>query len=256
MKPEDIIKIKEILPTSLGSDEIRTRFASDILRRSIFSARMESARYLASLKSVLIGVSQGVTNAASARESLLKMLESLGHSPLDGGGLKNPASIRRLNLIIDTHRQMAASVANLANESEGSVDLFPAWELTRMVSKRQPRADWQRRWNEAASSVNWEGVAKKAFPKMIALKSSPIWAALGDGAGGFRDTLGNPYPPFAFGSGLAWIDVDREECERIGLVEEGEKVKAPEMASLQPGDDDIKEALTNYDLGDFLEDLR
>ena len=41
MDPAEIIRIKELLPTSLGSDEVREQIAADILRRSIFSARME-----------------------------------------------------------------------------------------------------------------------------------------------------------------------------------------------------------------------
>ena len=41
------MRLKELLPTSLGSAEIREQIARDILRRSVFSARMECARYLA-----------------------------------------------------------------------------------------------------------------------------------------------------------------------------------------------------------------
>jgi hypothetical protein len=55
---------------------------------------------------------------------------------------------------------------------------------------------------------------------MCALKTSPIWQALADGAGGFEDTLGSPYPPFAFGSGMAWVNVRRSEWKRI-CQEEG-----------------------------------
>ena len=46
MKPSDIMRLKELLPTELGSAEIREQIARDILARSIFSARMESAHYL------------------------------------------------------------------------------------------------------------------------------------------------------------------------------------------------------------------
>ena len=41
MKPADIIRLKDLLPTSLGSDEIREQIAADILRRSVFSARLQ-----------------------------------------------------------------------------------------------------------------------------------------------------------------------------------------------------------------------
>ena len=51
----------------------------------------------------------------------------------------------------------------------------------------------------------------------VALKSSPIWQALGDGVGGFKDTLGNPYPPFAFGSGMGWTDVSADDAASLGL---------------------------------------
>jgi len=62
---------------------------------------------------------------------------------------------------------------------------------------------------------------------MIALKDSPIWQALGDGAGGYRDTLGNPYPPFAFSSGMAWRGVRRERCIEMGLIGENEQPGVP-----------------------------
>ena len=57
---------------------------------------------------------------------------------------------------------------------------------------------------------------------LVALKNSPIWQALGDGVGGYNDTLGNPYPPFAFDSGMAWVGVDRSECIKLGLVKKHE----------------------------------
>lgn len=46
MKPEDIERIKDLLPTELCSSEIRSRIAADILRRAVFSARMENVRDL------------------------------------------------------------------------------------------------------------------------------------------------------------------------------------------------------------------
>jgi hypothetical protein len=49
---------------------------------------------------------------------------------------------------------------------------------------------------------------------MVALKTSPIWAEIGRGAGGYLDTIGTEYPPFAFGSGLAWVNVGRREWKR------------------------------------------
>ena len=248
MTAADIQRIKDLLPTSLGSDELRSSIASDILRRSVFSARMESARYLARIREVCAQVSEGSINQATARARLLETLSQMGHSPLDGGGLANPASIRRLNLIIDTQRQMAASVSRIQTQTPGTLAAYPAWELTRLVGKAVPREDWPARWRNAGESIGWEGALKDRF---IALKTSPIWQALGDGAGGFRDTLGNPYPPFAYSSGMAWVAVDRETCERLGLS--GPEPETVPSASLSPAEKDIADAASR--LGFTLEDL-
>ena len=248
MTAADIQRIKDLLPTTLGSEEIREQIAADILRRSVFSARMASATYLAKVREVCAQVSEGSINQATARARLLETLSQMGHSPLDDGGLTNPASIRRLNLIVDTQRQMAASVSRIQTQTPAVLERWPAWELTRLVGKAVPREDWPARWRNAGESIGWEGALKDRF---IALKTSPIWQALGDGAGGFRDTLGNPYPPFAYSSGMAWVAVDRETCERLGLsVPEPETVPS---ASLSPAEKDIADAASR--LGFTLEDL-
>ena len=248
MKPEDIERIKDLLPTSLGSDEIREQIAADILRRSVFSARMENARYLAKIREVATAMAAGKINAADARAQLLTVLEQMGHSPLDEGGLRNPASIRRLNLILDTQRQMAASVARLSEETEATMTIFPAWELVRTGTRRVPREDWPARWRAAGNSVGWEGALQNRF---IALKKSPIWQALGDGEGGFTDTLGNPYPPFAYSSGMNWRAVDADTCDKLGLGNNDKGIVDAEsttVPSLSPSDEDIAAAIERYGL--------
>ena len=241
MTPEEIERVKDLLPTDLGSEEIRRTVAADILRRSVFSARMASATYLAKIRDVCSRVLAGEINQATAVLELTQTLADMGHSPQDGTGLDNPASLRRLNLIIDTQTQMAASVARLDNQTEATIALWPAWELVRFEARRVPREDWARRWREAGNATGWEGALQNRF---IALKSSPIWAALGAGAGGFRDTLGNPYPPFAYSSGLDWMEVSADECKRLGLAV-GRAVK-PDRVSLSPGEQDILDAITRY----------
>ena len=243
MTAADVIRIKELLPTSLGSDEIRERIAKEILQRSVFSARMESARYLAKVRDVCAQIAAGEINQADARLKLVTLLEQMGHSPQDGGGITNPASTRRLNLIIDTQRQMAASVSRLAGQTESTIYLRPAWELKRFETRAVPRPDWDRRWAAAGLACNFEGALKDRF---IALKTSPIWQHLGNGAGGYKDTLGNPYPPFAFSSGMDWVEVDRDKCIALGLIKEDEDIAAPSLASLSPGKRDIAEAVERY----------
>ena len=238
MDPAESIRIKDLLPTDLGSDEVREQVAADILRRSILSARMEDLRHLAVIRDVCADVVAGAINQATARERLPASLARMGHSPLDEGGISNPASIRRLNLIVDTQTRMAASVARIDNQTEATIALWPAWELFRFETRQKPRQDWTRRWREAGNYCGWQGALQNRF---IALKNSPIWAALGQGAGGFRDTLGNPYPPFAFNSGLDWMEVSAEECKRLGLSTS--TAANPPRANLSPGERDILEAV-------------
>ena len=257
MDPAEIIRIKDLLPTSLGSDEVKEQLAADILRRSIFSARMEDLRHLAVIRDVCADVVSGAINRAEARSRLLASLERMGHAPTDEGGISNPANIKRLDLIIDTQRRMAASVANIAAETPATLEEWPAQELTRFVGRGAPRADWAARWAAAGDAVGWVGAAKDAggFPdwRMVALKTSPIWQALGDGAGGYKDTLGNPYPPFAYGSGLAWADVSRDEAIELGLIdpEVGRAVPGePEVPSLSPSEEDIADAVSRLGFDD------
>lgn len=259
MKAADIAKIKELLPTSLGSAEIREQIAADILRRSLFSARMASASYLGRLREVLEEMLRGTISQSSARDILASLLEKMGHSMSDGGGLKNPASIRRLNLILETQTQMAASVAKSHEQTATVVNAYPAWALMRLESRRAPREDWRARWNAAGSSCGWEGARREPWHgagtsfAFVALKSSPIWAALGNGAGGFDDTLGNPYPPFAYSSGMGWEDVDRETAEELGLVTPDDRLGALTGKSLDPASDEIAEAARRhgFDFEDF-----
>ena len=250
MTPEDIQRIKDPLPTTLGSEEIRDQIAADILRRSVFSARMASATYLARIRDVCARMLSGEINQATAVKDLMQELQAMGNSPLDDGGLSNPASLRRLNLIVDTQTQMAASVARIDNQTEATLMLWPAWELVRFEGRAQPRQDWPARWRAAGESVAWDGALQR---RMIALKGSPIWQALGQGAGGFRDTLGNPYPPFAYSSGLDWQEVSAEECQRLGLSTASDS--APEAASLSPGMQDIRDAIERYGFPDIGEGL-
>ena len=258
MTPAEIMRLKELLPTSLGSEEIREQIATDILQRSIFSARMESAHYLKRLREVCTQILTGEINNATARADLLSLLEQMGHSPLDDGGLMNPASIRRLNLILDTQRQMATSVALLSEQTEATVWLYPAWELSRRETRRVPRDDWADRWQAAGDAVGWESALMLrgiTGSRMIALKSSPIWAALGSGAGGYTDTLGNPYPPFAYNSGLDWDEVDRDECISLGLITADEDIASPGSQSLSPGGKDIQEAIARYGFPEIADGL-
>ncbi len=115
---------------------------------------------------------------------------------------------------------MAASAAAVNAQNEYSVYAEPAWKLLRFGQRRVPR-DWLQRWKAAGDATGWVGAIRDS-DVMVALKNSPIWQALGDGVGDYNDTLGNPYPPFAFSSGMDWSGVRRDECIKLGLIKKYE----------------------------------
>ena len=122
--------------------------------------------------------------------------------------------------VLRTQSRMAASVARANSQTVGTCYAFPAWELVRYKESRVLR-DWKARWKAAGDATGWVGAIRDS-DVMVALKNSPIWQALGDGVGGYNDTLGNPYPPFAFSSGMDWSGVRRDECIKLGLVKKHE----------------------------------
>lgn len=231
MSIADDILARATLPTHLSSQEIRDQWAQRIREQSVFSARTTDESYLQSLRSTLAQVVDGRINGARAREILLRKLDEIGYDaeaggfpgdegipPAAAGSLRDLASARRLKLILETNETVGYSLANLARASDPDVmALQPGWRLIPGRYRKAPRADWEARWKAAGESVGWKGASRTEF---TALKDSPIWAALGAGAGGYRDTMGNPYPPFAWGSGLTWVDVDRDTCITLGILQE------------------------------------
>lgn len=242
------ILAKAVMPTHLSTAEIQQQIAADIRRRAIFSARTTQAGYLKRLQKVLAQVASGRIDDATARATLLRHLDQAGYTPATGfpgdptrgippgSGLTDLSSQRRLNLILRTNRLATASVAMLQADTPETTSLFPALKLERYMGRREPRQDWPARWHAAGESVAWQGATPTA---MVALKSSPIWQALGNGAGGYTDTLGNPYPPFAFGSGLAWTPISATQAQALGL--EGDA--ALSRPSLSPGEKEIQDTL-------------
>lgn len=236
---------KQLLPTSLDSAGLQ-QLSAAVRRQSLFSAQTTLTDYLQEIKDVIssvvdpkqvtrigedgqplpLTVTEGF-NPASAREALRNKLRELGYAPEDGqeGTIQDLSSSGRINLVVATNTDLAhgAGAFIQQNSNEDVVDLWPALELVRFEDRDEPR-DWPMRWRIAAQ-VAGDALAAAALElhgKMAALKSSGIWQALGDGAGGFLDTLGNPYPPFAFRSGMWTEEKDRDEAIELGLIQEGE----------------------------------
>ena len=250
---------RRLFPTDFSSADIRG-LSRELRMRSVFSARMTHAEAVQELADVVDDMLSGKINMATGRLRMMRKLKSLGYDPEKGfpgelgvappaerASLRDLSSERRIDLMLETNQRIAANYGRMvAGNSPYALREYPAWELVRLYLRRVPRGSadshsdgWALRWAAAGESVNWEGALQSP---MIARKDSPIWKALGEGAGGYTDTLDNPFPPFAFNSGLAWREVSRAECAKLGLIQ-GDEVPEPMQGQLTPGQQEVKAAL-------------
>jgi len=175
---------------------------------------------------------------AYARTQVKDLLKQLDYAPEEGkaGTLQDLSSDARINLVLKTNVELSQGAGHFIQSNDPSVvEAFPAQELVRFEPRVVPR-DWEMRWSLCASVVGDVAAARclEESGRMVALKSSDIWQALGDGEDGSMDTLGNPYPPFAFNSGMWTQDVAYDDAVELGLLKDGEDAKpAPlDLASL------------------------
>lgn len=159
---------------------------------------------------------ENIKEAVRTSENKLLLYEQLKDFGIVGDAadgsirLENLASTTRVDLTIKTTRMVNESLKQLEEASDPlQKELNPCWCAVRDEYRKEPR-DWPSIWNEAANRVMWEGVAK-GTTDMVARKDSPIWNELGTG---FDDSVGNPYPPFFWGSGVGWEVVTEEEAEQ------------------------------------------
>jgi hypothetical protein len=268
---------RQILPTGLGSADLR-RLGREVTERAVFSARVTNAEFLGELAQVIDDMLDGKINMATGRLRLFRKLKELGYDPEVGfpeemgkvppaerGSIQDLSSVGRLNLMLTTNERMAVNYGRMVDgNTPYARHAYPAWELVRLyrrvIERGSPESHspgWEERWEAAGALVDWQGAVSH---RMIARKDSPIWRALGAGAGGYQDTLDNPYPPFAFNSGMAWRAVGRAECIELGLIEEDETPEEME-GDLLPGaaeinavfdrlPPDLREAL-DREIGDY-----
>ena len=148
----------------------------------------------------------------------------------------------------------------LRNWDQERVDDFPALELHRLFDREVPRGSerdpageengWDYRWPAACEEAG-DDDALAVFQetgRMVALKSSGVWQALGDGAGGYDDTLGNDFEPFAFNSGVGCDELSLEETLALGLMQRGEVAKPAKVdfATLFDLPDDLEARCAAY----------
>lgn len=226
------LRSRELLPTTLSSAQLK-QINAELLRRSVFSAKVQNFAFLDRVAEVmgkivdptLTGQEQGsYMDRATARLELRTLLQQLGYSPTEDGvtpgTLEDLSSDGRLNLIIDTNVQMEQARAyTIQGQDEAILDAFPVQELVRVEPRIEERK-WPGIWFDNGGQFYGGG-------RMMARKDDEIWLRISE--------FGNPYPPFRFGSGMGVRDVARREAVDLGVIAASDRVAPLDQADLQPG---------------------
>ena len=200
---------------------------AELKARAQFSAGVESAAFLQEVSNHIMDRLAGRENDPDEFIFQMRQVADQVGLPLaagDGLGMPSPItdirSLPRLRLVYETQNAMAAEYSRRkADLDPEALDLYPAYAFERVESRREPRpaAFWQARWREAGSIAGWIGAAQEP---MVALKTSPLWLALGS-----LGPFGNPHPPFEWGSGMGTIDVSHDAAVALGLLSVGERMR-------------------------------
>lgn len=225
----NILISKQVMPTSLKSDDIRQLWSDKMREDAFFSAQTTEASYLEFVKQLLKDFRNGFQTLDNGQtitldENRVRMLmreklAELGLVERDASGnvaesITNLASKMRLELIIETNKSLAHNKAMKEFATTGLQPVLrPAFELVRNGAVENPR-NWWARWTECAELVNYRGVAPLSTGRMVALVNSPIWSELGHH---YDDSLDTDVPPFAFGSKMGWKSIKRKECVELGM---------------------------------------
>jgi len=211
-----------------------------LLQRAQFSATVESLKFLDRVQTNVLSALKNERDRMGAgilmdREEFAAQLREVGLReglrPKEGelvGTIQDPTAYQRAKLIFDVQTQQAQGFAYWKTHNDPDViQAAPAQELIRIEARRKPR-DWRQRWREAAGAAS-DGDAYRMLTdndRMIARIDSGIWLQLGTL---FPDSLGNPFPPFAFGSGMNLRAVMRDEAIELGLIQGTERIQGNDV---------------------------
>ena len=208
----DYVSRREVTATAKTTAEW-DMVEAQVRERAFFMAGVENARILQEFKDAAHEIAAGKLTTNEARKRLRGALRAAGYEPAEDerGGIHDLSSRRRMEVTLRTNVDMARGW--MQREQMKKDKSQPGLRLYRAQESRQPR-NWADRWKAAAAEVDWEGVARGG--QMVALIESPIWEKL--------SRFGQPYPPFDFGSKMRVRAVPYEECEKLGLVGDGDFV--------------------------------
>lgn len=199
--------VKTVLPTHLRS-KMLAQLPVEIRKRSMFSAGIESADLLQRMDDAIIEVLKGNHTEETARSLLHRLPGMLDHEELRTEG--------RMRLIVETNVDLARGYGGYQQSQDVDIlDEFPAWEFYRAEARKEPR-DWPTRWEEAGG-IFYPGDSDYEEGRMIALKDDPIWTEI--------SAFDLPFAPFDYNSGMDLRDIDRDEAEALGVMDEGDKVE-------------------------------
>ena len=243
---------RSLLPTTGRTVDLQ-QLDSGVKRRAMMSATVDTVERLQEYADGVDSILSGDKSEAEVRAWLKEQLAAAGYQPdpEQRGGLQDLGSSTRLNLILETNVATAQGYGRYVQGLQPDVlDEFPAQELFDAAPGGENRRAWADRWQACGGQF--------FGPRMIALKSDPIWSRIGDPER-FPDGLGNPYPPFAFNSKWDVRDIDRDEAVALELIKPGEAVAAPTIdsfdADLQATPDVraswLREAVVSQGLGSF-----
>lgn len=196
---------KTIVPSEMRTAEWNT-VSAQIKERAFFMASVAQGDILQQFRDTAKRVARGDIDAGTARAQIHNYLKERGYKPQNGldGSIKDLRTSRRMQVSIETNAEMAHGWAK-RQEDLGS-SLYPAWQFYRAQPAKKPR-NWKKEWERAFREVNGEGCASDG--SWIALITSPIRSAL--------SKLGQPHPPFDYGSHMDVRRVSREEAIRHGI---------------------------------------
>jgi hypothetical protein len=215
------LRERKITPTALGTEELAL-IPVELRERAFFSAKVESARVLQSMKDygddflAANRMDNGGLKATGRAEFVadmreLAIREGLGKVDPETGRI-NPLiaesdltdirSISRLELIFDTMTEAAQEYGYFIQGQDPAIlDVFPAQRFIRIRPVSAPRS------YHAAN----EGTVKRK-------DDTAFWLSMN------RD-FGVPWGPWGFNSGMGVEDVDRDEAIALGVMKESATVK-------------------------------
>ena len=234
----EFIRAKRLMPTVLDSAGL-AQLSSQVRQRSLFSAKQTRVDALQAYADQLAAIVGGTKDVATARSEMRDYYAGIGLVPENDSNIRDHASGARIDLVLQTNTRMAQGYGyEDAGNTEEALELYPCAELVRGEDRAVPRgmvrrgghlqADpdngWPARWRRAAqASGDTDALAcLNRHGRMVARKDSPIWEELSE--------FGQPYPPFAFNSGMTKRDVERDDAVHLGVIDELDVIQPSTLA--------------------------